>query len=408
MKGSIVVTAYLLFISVCLCSNTTIISSNGQLNSQWQDWSWSASITYGSNSVQFQNQPSTQVSITQAWGAFSAHSISSIPMNTVTELSFQLNGGLNLEVSFVDSSNNVLFQHSLPSNQRPSNQWTLITIPVSNVQGTLAGIWVQDNSGTSQTYYIDNMILTTGTSSGGGSTGSSAWWNGLNVPWDNFGYDIGTSTPFNTSWFQQFFSDCDANDVNSVRFWLHCDGRGSPLFYSDGEVSGLSSTFLSNLNTLVNMAKQSNVVILITLWSFDMCNQEVSNGLHPDLISNQTKTTTYLNNALIPMLNSIGTFDNVIWEVINEPEWCISETPPSTLVSVPLQQMQRFVAMIANTIHTHSSQKVTVGSASLKWNSDVSPAVGNWWSDSGLKAAYSASGSYLDFYQSKSIFPFFF
>jgi hypothetical protein len=32
--------------------------------------------------------------------------------------------------------------------------------------------------------------------------------------------------------------------------------------------------------------------------------------------------------------------------------------------------------MLAAAIHSHSAKKVTVGSASLKWNSDVSPAVG--------------------------------
>lgn len=148
------------------------------------------------------------------------------------------------------------------------------------------------------------------------------------------------------------------------------------------------------------MAESSNVVIIITLWSFDMCNQEVQNGLHSDLISNVTKTQSYIENALIPIIQATSQYPNIVYEVINEPEWCINETPPSTLTSVPLSQMQRFVGMIASAIHSYSSSlKVTVGSASLKWNSNVSPAVGNWWSDDALQSATSSPSAYLDFYQ---------
>jgi len=32
----------------------------------------------------------------------------------------------------------------------------------------------------------------------------SVWWNGLNVPWNSFGYDIGTNA-FNITWFNVFF-----------------------------------------------------------------------------------------------------------------------------------------------------------------------------------------------------------
>ena len=226
--------------------------------------------------------------------------------------------------------------------------------------------------------------------------GIPVWWNGLNTPWDNFGYDIGTSLGLNITFFDDFFTQCHSNHINVARFWLHCDGRASPLFHNDGSVSGLSSTFLSDLTTLVDMAEENNVVLLITLWSFDMCNQEVPTGLHVDLISNSTKTQTYLDNALHPMLISLQNYTNVVWEVINEPEWCIQETPSSTTTSVPLIDMQRFVSLIVNEVHQYSSQKITVGSASLKWNSDVKPAVGNWWKDSELQ-----EGAYLDFYQSK-------
>jgi len=39
-----------------------------------------------------------------------------------------------------------------------------------------------------------------------------AWFNGANIPWDSFGYDIGTGS-FNSAWFDSFFSQCQQNHV---------------------------------------------------------------------------------------------------------------------------------------------------------------------------------------------------
>jgi len=224
------------------------------------------------------------------------------------------------------------------------------------------------------------------------------WFNGINVPWNKFGYDIGTNS-YDQSWFETFFTACATNHINSARFWLHCDGRASPSFNSDGTVSGLSSTFLSDLKTLVGQAKAHNVVLMITLWSFDMCKQETSTSLHADLISNQAHTTTYINNALVPLVQALSSYENVVYEVINEPEWCIKETPGTTTVQVPLVEMQRFAGMIAEAVHKHSSHKVTLGSSALKWDASKGSGIGNWWNDTSLNSAYKSQQGHLDFYQ---------
>jgi len=36
--------------------------------------------------------------------------------------------------------------------------------------------------------------------------------------------------------------------------------------------------------------------------------------------------------------------------------------------------------MISEAVHLYSTKYVTVGSASIKWNSDTAPALGNYWS----------------------------
>eukprot|EP01123_Difflugia_compressa_P000562 TRINITY_DN10655_c0_g1_i1.p1 TRINITY_DN10655_c0_g1~~TRINITY_DN10655_c0_g1_i1.p1 ORF type:complete len:348 (+),score=58.93 TRINITY_DN10655_c0_g1_i1:112-1155(+) len=227
----------------------------------------------------------------------------------------------------------------------------------------------------------------------------TAWFNGLNVPWNHFGYDIGAGS-FDQQWFETFFSTCSQNHVNSARFWVHCDGRATPNFNSNGLVTGLSSTFISELIQLTDMAASHNVVLILTLWSFDMCKQETPTGYHPQLLNDTSATKSYIDNALIPILKAMNNYTNIVWEVINEPEWCIKETPGNTPYMATLKQMQAFVGAIAEAVHRNSHQTVTVGSASLKWNSDANPpAVGNWWSDKAIQSAYPSSDAKLDFYQ---------
>jgi len=227
------------------------------------------------------------------------------------------------------------------------------------------------------------------------SQAPKAWFNGVNIPWNQFGYDIGAA--YNHNWFETFFQTCKTNHINSARFWVHCDGRASPTFNTNGEVTGLPASFISDITDLVTLSRTYDVVLMITLWSFDMCKQEISNGFHPDLITDASKTQSYIDKALMPMLQALKNFENVVYEVINEPEWCIKETPGTTVALVPLVQMQRFVGMIANAIVKNSPHKVTVGSASLKWDAKNPPGVGNWWSDASIGQGF--PGGKLNFYQ---------
>jgi hypothetical protein len=230
------------------------------------------------------------------------------------------------------------------------------------------------------------------------SSSQTSWFNGINVPWHNFGYDIGANS-FDSNWFASFFANCSENHINSARFWVHCDGRASPMFNSDGSVSGLSPTFLPELEQLVKMASSSHVVTMLTLWSFDMCKQETPTSYHPQLISNTNALQSYVTKALIPILKTLDKYDNVVYEIINEPEWCVKETPGNTPYMASLSEMQRFAATIADAIHKNSRHAVTLGSSSLKWNSNSSAAVGNWWSDAALQKQVASSSAKLDFYQ---------
>ncbi len=236
--------------------------------------------------------------------------------------------------------------------------------------------------------------------------------NGINVAWNNFGGDVGNhykwGTLYNPDWFEKMLSDCEAHGVNCIRLWIHTDGRANPEFNPDGSVKGLDADFYPALDDIFQRAKNHGILIMPCLWSFDMCKDERKNagmyaGNHADLISDSLKTVSYINNALIPMVKRYDKHCNLFaWEVCNEPEWHMprKDDPKwKDITEVSVREMQRFTAMIAAAIHKNSSRMVTTGSASLKWNSDVAPAHGNWWSDKALQNAYNDPKAYLDFYQ---------
>jgi Cellulase (glycosyl hydrolase family 5) len=242
--------------------------------------------------------------------------------------------------------------------------------------------------------------------------GKAYYVNGINVPWNQFGTDAGSHYEwghlYNPAWFETFFAQCQQYGVNCVRWWVHCDGRSSPEFNDSGFVTGLDSTFLTDMADILNRAGNHNVMVMPCLWSFDMTKDNTSGagkygGKHSDLIRSIPRTQSYIDNALVPMVKKFASTPNLFaWEIINEPEWSVSDIQAGGAGDMVLKvEMQRFCGMIASAIHSNSNKMATVGSASLKWCSPrVGPAVLNMWSDSALSAACgNDSKAALDFYQ---------
>ncbi len=250
--------------------------------------------------------------------------------------------------------------------------------------------------------------------------------SGVNVPWQDGGYgaDFGTIEEWGQHTYsavttRQMFATLKSNGVNTVRWWVFADGRGAPEFSatSGGAVTGFDTNTLPSMADAIRIAAEYDIYIIFNLWSFDMLMPDSDAygkgehaGGHADLITNTTKRASFINNALIPMLQytipgttyRIGNHPNVLgWDIFNEPEFGISdlgEVESSITTPVSLSQMQRFVAEISGTIHRHSNQLTTVGSAALKWSSSrVLGGERNYWTDSDL-IPYDAQG-YLDFYQ---------
>lgn len=233
--------------------------------------------------------------------------------------------------------------------------------------------------------------------------------NGANVPWNSFGNDVGThpswGSGFSAFTFGKAFQNCKKYGINCVRLWIHCDGRATPEFDASGAVIGLDANFFSNFDAIMDSAARYNILVMPCLWSFDMTKANKGAGAfagtHANLIRDTALTRTYIDKVLIPLVKRYDTNDHLFaWEVINEPEWSMKiKGGASTTDNVDAHEMQRFVGLIAAAVHRNSTKMVTVGSASVKYNSDVPGAIKNYWSDIELRNAANDSLAYLDFYQ---------
>jgi hypothetical protein len=236
--------------------------------------------------------------------------------------------------------------------------------------------------------------------------GVSFFLNGSNIAWNNYGWDFGDNSGgfnggngYDAAWWNNTFTDIENYGGNCVRIWVHCKGEYNPLFDGTGKCTGLNVNFFANLDDVLQSAENHNIMVILCLFDFHL----VDVG-RQDIIKDTSKTNAYIKNALIPMAQRYDSQCNLLaWEIINEPEWImqgIAGGGNHGSGGISIVQMQRFTGMCASAIHNNSTKYVTVGSASIKWNSTIIPCVGNFWGNNALKtAAYSDPKAYLDLYQ---------
>ena len=221
--------------------------------------------------------------------------------------------------------------------------------------------------------------------------------NGINLAWDDFARDIVT---LDAPYFEGILDQIEAAGGNAMRWWLHTNGRNSPIFDASGNVTGLNTNEITNMKTVLDMAYERGITISMCLWSFDMLqpqgqDQEMMKGF----VESKEKTQTYIDNALIPILEAIDDHPAVLsWEIFNEAEGMTQEfgwTP----VRTQMMYVQQFVNLTAGAIHrTVPSAQVSTGIWSFRAATDIEGNT-NYYSDDRLIAAGGDVDGTLDFYQ---------
>jgi hypothetical protein len=227
--------------------------------------------------------------------------------------------------------------------------------------------------------------------------GQPVFLSGMNIAWIDFGRDL---DELNETKFQKALDDVMLSGGNCVRWWLHVDGSKSPIFSGDGYVTGISPSTIPNLKKALDMARERGIVVILSLWSFDMLQNHNQDLIATKrLLQDKKATQLYIKNALIPMVQAVKDHPAILaWEVCNEPEGMLSGSGWSSL-RTELQYVQQFVNLIAGAIHrVDRKAKVTNGTTSIEYIGN-SGGLFNHYSDKLLIKAGGDKLGILDFYQ---------
>jgi hypothetical protein len=205
--------------------------------------------------------------------------------------------------------------------------------------------------------------------------GNTLWPVGVNLAWYNWDQDF-----LDNGWDSRFvaikaqFDTMAAQGVRAVRWWVFPDGNTAPLWSGTGEGStctGLPTNWVNHMVEMADYAKSKDIRIYFCFTSFDWgYNNRAWN--HDDIFDNATIRKSFLDNAVKPILQALGTHEGVMgWDVINEPEWLIASAdggdPNGSCESFSLANMRAFAKDVADYVHLYAKHGVSVGSASMKW-----------------------------------------
>jgi hypothetical protein len=216
---------------------------------------------------------------------------------------------------------------------------------------------------------------------------------GVNYAWKNWAADFGGSKAWsesgvsgNQAAIKSDLADMQSHGVDVVRWWmLQQLASDAVTFDASGKPTGaVGGTLVADIQAALALAAETGVHYNFTLFSFDDFaasgndNGATLHGMAP-IITDPTQRAALMNviKTIAQTVEQSPNKDRVVsWDIINEPEWVISDTdtygdpafaPNTKYQAVTFAQMQTFVSDVATTLHANSSALVTVGSAAIKW-----------------------------------------
>ncbi len=237
--------------------------------------------------------------------------------------------------------------------------------------------------------------------------------NGMNLAWIEFGRDTGVD-PFSTEkeyhpkmdQFEEAMDFVKNLGGNMVRWWYHTNGSTNPVFDTNQKVAKNPEFFHEDVKKILDMAHSKELKVQVCLWSFDMLKEQwgADANRNRKLLTQDEYMNAYIQNALLPLVNSIGNHPALFaWEIFNEPEGMTNRYASHWTgfkEKVEMSDIQKFINRTAGAIRRNQPDvKITNGALGFLTSiEDEQKGFWNAYSDKNLIAQGKDELGYLDFY----------
>jgi hypothetical protein len=214
--------------------------------------------------------------------------------------------------------------------------------------------------------------------------GSSSYLNGADYPWVHYGNDFGGNAwgaygvhdPGTRAAVDADFARMERQGIRLARWWLFADGRAGIVWDAGGMPKGLDQYVFADLDTALALAQQHHIYLELVLTDVSLLYKAatvngVQTGGRPYLVNTPAGQQALLANVFNPIFQRYGHHPQVLaYEVMNEPEWAITEDRAlnaGVVQPASLASFQSLVRQVAASVHSRTHSYVSVGSAASRW-----------------------------------------
>ncbi len=207
---------------------------------------------------------------------------------------------------------------------------------------------------------------------------------GVNYPWHRYGNDFGNNARgsfgvHNESTYRAVdadFAKMARMGVHTVRWFVFGDGSVGIIYDHHGMPTGIDQNVFPDMDAALEIAQRHNIYLDLVLLDFLFMKDAewkggVQSGGHANVINSDKGQKALVDKVFKPLFERYAQNPYILsWEVMNEPEWAISDfgkVQDQFSHSSTLKNFRQFTRRVVDAVHSETGSYVTLGSASLQW-----------------------------------------